>query len=74
VQVTPVSLEGFITGLALLEGLRRARSDARASLVEGMARVGSLDLGYTHMHFTRSERAGSRFVDLSLASRNAGLV
>ena len=39
-----------------------------------MARVGGLDLGYTNLRFTRNERAGSRFVDLSLASRNSGLV
>ncbi len=74
VAVTPVSLEGFVTGLALVEGLRSARSDTRAALVEGMARVGSLDLGYTNLRFTRNERSGSRFVDLSLASRNAGIV
>lgn len=74
VAVTPVSLEGFVTGLALAEGLRQARTDSRQSLIEGMARVGSLDLGYTNMRFTRNERAGSRFVDLSLASRSSGLV
>lgn len=73
-QVTPVSLEGFITGLALAEGLKNAKSDTRAAIIEGMGRVGSLDLGYTNMRFSRSERTGSRFVDLSLASRNAGLV
>jgi ABC-type branched-subunit amino acid transport system substrate-binding protein len=72
--VTPVSLEGFITGLALAEGLKNARSDSRASVIEGMGHVGGLDLGYTNMRFSRSERSGSRFVDLSLASRNAGLV
>jgi branched-chain amino acid transport system substrate-binding protein len=74
VAVTPVSLEGFITGLALVEGLKHARNDSRAALVEGMSRVGGLDLGYTNLRFSRNERAGSRFVDLSLASRNAGLV
>lgn len=74
VQVTPVSLEGFITGLALAEGLKNARTESRGALIEGMARVGSLDLGYTNMRFSRSERSGSRFVDLSLASRSAGLV
>jgi ABC-type branched-subunit amino acid transport system substrate-binding protein len=74
VAVTPVSLEGFITGLALVEGLKHSRSDARSAFVEGMGRVGGLDLGYTNMRFTRSERAGSRFVDLSLASRSAGIV
>lgn len=74
VAVTPVSLEGFITGLALVEGLKTARSDGRHAFIEGMSRVGSLDLGYTNMRFTKNERAGSRFVDLSLASRNAGIV
>jgi ABC-type branched-subunit amino acid transport system substrate-binding protein len=72
--VTPVSLEGFITGLALAEGLKQARSEGRDGVIEGMARVRGLDLGYTNLHFSRSERAGSHFVDLSLASRNAGLV
>lgn len=74
VAVTPVSLEGFITGLALAEGLKNARTDTRAAVIEGMGRVGSLDLGYTHMRFGRGERTGSRFVDLSLASRSAGIV
>ena len=74
IAVTPVSLEGYITGLALLEGLRQSRNDSRTGLIEGMARVGALDLGYTSMRFSKSERTGSRFVDLSLASRTAGLV
>jgi branched-chain amino acid transport system substrate-binding protein len=74
VAVTPVSLEGFITGLALTEGLKNARGESRTALIEGMGRVGGLDLGYTNMRFSRSERSGSRFVDLSLASRTAGLV
>ena len=74
VAVTPVSLEGYITGLALLEGLRQARNESRTGLIEGMARINALDLGYTNIRFSRGERGGSRFVDLSLASRNAGLV
>ena len=53
--------------------LEDARS-SRAAFIEGMSRVGSLDLGYTNLRFRKSERSGSRFVDLSLASRNAGLV
>jgi branched-chain amino acid transport system substrate-binding protein len=49
--------------------------DSRAAFIEGMSRVGGLDVvGYTNLRFTKGERAGSRFVDLSLASRNAGLV
>jgi hypothetical protein len=48
--------------------------DSRAAFIEGMSRVGGLDLGYSNLRFTKGERAGSRFVDLSLASRNAGLV
>ena len=74
VAITPVSLEGFITGLALAEGFKNARSESRAALIEGMGKVGGLDLGYTNMRFSKNERTGSRFVDLSLASRTAGLV
>lgn len=72
--VTPVSLEGFITGLALAEGLKQSRGDTRAGLIDGMGHVGALDLGYTNLRYSRNERAGSRFVDLSLASRTAGIV
>lgn len=72
--ITPVSLEGFVTGLALLEGLRQARTDSRSALIDGMGRISALDLGYTNFKFSRNERTGSRFVDLSLASRTAGLV
>ncbi|MEP6823584.1 MAG: ABC transporter substrate-binding protein [Ramlibacter sp.] len=72
--ITPVSLEGYVTGLALLEGLRQQRSDSRAALIDGMGRITALDLGYTNFKFSRNERTGSRFVDLSLASRTAGLV
>jgi branched-chain amino acid transport system substrate-binding protein len=72
--VTPVSLEGFVTGLALVEGLRQAKSEGRAAFIEGMSRVGALDLGYTSLRYSKSERSGSHFVDLSLASREAGLV
>ena len=53
---------------------QHARNESRAAFIEGMSRVGSLDLGYTNLRFSKSERSGSRFVDLSLASRNAGLV
>jgi len=74
VAVTPVSLEGFITGLAVVEGLKQSRSDGRTAFIDGMGRVGALDLGYTNLRYSRSERTGSRFVDLSLASRSAGIV
>jgi ABC-type branched-subunit amino acid transport system substrate-binding protein len=73
-QVTPVSLEGFITGLALTQGLRISRNETRTGLIEGMAHVSGLDLGYTNLRFSRNERSGSRFVDLSLASRNTIIV
>ena len=74
VAVTPVSLEGFVTGLALVEGLKQSRSETRAAFIDGMARVGALDLGYTNFRYSKSERSGSHFVDLSLASRTAGIV
>lgn len=73
-QVTPVSLEGFITGLAVIEGLRKTPNETRAGFIDGMARVGGFDLGYTNLRYARNDRTGSRFVDLSLASRGSGLV
>jgi branched-chain amino acid transport system substrate-binding protein len=36
IPVTPVSLEGYVTGLALLEGLRESRTESRTGLIEGM--------------------------------------
>ncbi|MDB5856899.1 MAG: hypothetical protein JWQ76_588 [Ramlibacter sp.] len=72
--VTPVSLEGFVTGLALVEGLKQSRAETRGAFIDGMARVGALDLGYTNFRYSKSERSGSHFVDLSLASRSAGIV
>jgi ABC-type branched-subunit amino acid transport system substrate-binding protein len=74
VAVTPVSLEGFITGLALVEGLKQSKAESRGAFIDGMGRVGALDLGYTNLRYSKSERSGSRFVDLSLASRSAGIV
>ncbi len=72
-NVTPVSLEGFITGLAVIEGLRKTTSESRNGFIDGLARVGALDLGYTNLRYARNDRTGSRFVDLSLASRT-GLI
>ena len=74
VPVTPVSLEGFVTGLTLAQGLRQARIDTRAALIEGMTRVSELDLGYTNLRYGRKQRAGSHFVDLSMATRASGLI
>jgi branched-chain amino acid transport system substrate-binding protein len=74
VPVTPVSLEGFVTGLTVAQGLKQAHTETRASLIEGMTRVSGLDLGYTNLRFGRNQRAGSRFVDLSMATRSNGLI
>jgi len=74
IPVTPVSLEGFVTGLTLAQGLKQARTDTREALIEGMTRVSALDLGYTNLRYGRNQRAGSHFVDLSMATRNSGLI
>jgi branched-chain amino acid transport system substrate-binding protein len=74
IPVTPVSLEGFVTGLAVTHGLKQARTDTRAAFIEGMTRVSALDLGYTNLRFGRNQRAGSRFVDLSMATRSSSLI
>ena len=75
ITVTPVSLEGYITGLALVEGLRQARNDTRAGLIEGMARVGGARPGlHQHaLHAQRAHRLALRRPVAGVAQRRPGL-
>ncbi len=66
--LSQVALEGFVTGLAAIEGLKRARQDTRSGFLDGMFGTTELDLGYTRFSFSKQNRAGSRYVDLALAT------
>ncbi len=61
------SIEGYIAGRVLLEGLRRAGTAAtRESLIAGLESMQSFDLGGFGVDFSPRKRVGSSFVDLTI--------
>jgi ABC-type branched-subunit amino acid transport system substrate-binding protein len=68
IAATQISLEGYITGLAVIEGLRNAKNDTRTALIDGISNVRDLDLSYTRLQFTKGNRGGSNFVSLAVSN------
>lgn len=65
------SMEGFLAAKILVEGIKRAGRDlSRESLVTAMERMGKVDLGGFTVNYSPTNREGSRFVDLTIISRN----
>lgn len=65
------SLEGFITGRALVWALRQAGTEpTREGLVRAVEAAGALDLGGISVHYKPGDHAGSGFVDLALVARD----
>jgi branched-chain amino acid transport system substrate-binding protein len=65
------SMEGFLAAKVLVEGLRRAGKDLnRESLVTAMEKMGKVDLGGFTVNYSPDNREGSRFVDLTIISKN----
>ena len=61
------SIEGYIAGRVLLEGLRRAGPTAtRESLIAGLETLQNFDLGGFGVDFSPRKRVGSSFVDLTI--------
>ena len=64
------SLEGYIAARVLVEGLKRAgKNPTRESLVDGLAKMGKVDLGGFVVNYTPTNHNGSSFVDLTIISR-----
>jgi branched-chain amino acid transport system substrate-binding protein len=63
-----VALEGYVTGMAVVDGLKRARNDSRAALIDSMYSAHEIDLGYARLQFSQTNRSGSNFVDLALSN------
>lgn len=67
VRANFASLEGYIVGRIVGEGLRRAGKDPqRRDLVRGLESLRRADVGGFMVDFGPGQREGSRFVDLSL--------
>jgi branched-chain amino acid transport system substrate-binding protein len=69
------SLEGFIVAKAFTEGLRRAGRDlTRERLIAAFESMSNTDLGDFVVSFGPSNRAGSRYVDLTIIGRGGKFI
>ncbi|HJS76263.1 MAG TPA: ABC transporter substrate-binding protein [Burkholderiales bacterium] len=65
------ALEGFLCAKVMVEGLRRAgKSPTRDGLVEALEKMNDADLGGFYISYSPTNRAGSKFVDLTIISRD----
>jgi branched-chain amino acid transport system substrate-binding protein len=65
------ALEGFLTAKVMVEGLRRAgRNLTRESLVDAMEKMNDVDLGGFFVSYSPKNHTGSKFVDLTIISRD----
>jgi branched-chain amino acid transport system substrate-binding protein len=65
------ALEGFLCAKVMVEGLRRAgKSPTREGLVEALEKMNDVDLGGFYISYSPTNRAGSKFVDLTIISRD----
>jgi ABC-type branched-subunit amino acid transport system substrate-binding protein len=65
------ALEGFLCAKVMVEGLRRAgRNPTREGLVEALEKMSDVDLGGFYISYSPKNRAGSKFVDLTIISRD----
>ena len=64
------SLEGYLVGKVVVEGLRRAGKDlTREKLVTALETMNNVDLGDFIVSFSPTNHSGSRFVDLTMIGR-----
>ena len=68
------SLEGFIVAKAFTEGLRPGRDLTRERLIVALESMPRADLGDFVVSFSPTNRAGSRFVDLTIIGRGGKFV
>ncbi|CAG0960973.1 Leu/Ile/Val-binding protein [Burkholderiales bacterium] len=71
------SLEGFIAAKLFVEGLRRAGPGpklTRENFIAALESAGTLDLGGFSVSFGPDDRGGSRFVELTIITKNGGFM
>lgn len=65
------AMEGFLTAKVMVEGLRRAGRDLnREKFVDTMEKMQDVDLGGFFVTYSPKNHSGSRFVDLTIISRD----
>lgn len=69
------SLEGFIAAKVVVEGLRRAgKTLNRESFIKSMESMGAYDAGGFKVGFSPESHSGSKFVDLTIISKDQKFV
>jgi len=69
------TLEGYIAAKVMVEGLRRAgRNLTREGFVRAMEGIQDFDVGGFKVNYGPGNRSGSRFVDLTIISKNQKFV
>jgi len=69
------TLEGFIAAKVMVEGLRRAgRNLTRESFVRAMEGIQDYDAGGFKVTYGPGNRSGSKFVDLTIISKDQKFV
>jgi len=65
------AMEGYLTAKVMVEGLRRAGKNlTRDGLVDALERMNEVDLGGFWISYSPTNHTGSRFVDLTIISRD----
>jgi ABC-type branched-subunit amino acid transport system substrate-binding protein len=65
------ALEGYLSAKVMVEGLKRAgKNPTREGLVEALEKMNDVDLGGFFIGYSPQNRAGSKFVDLTIISRD----
>lgn len=69
------SLEGYIVGKVMVEGLRRAGKDlTREKLVAALEGMNRVDLGDFTINFSPDSHSGSKYVDLTMIGRGGKFI
>src|SRR5690348_4920889 len=69
------SLEGYIVGKVMVEGLKRAGRDlTREKLVAALDSMNNVDLGDFVVSFSPTNHSGSKFVDLTMIGRGGKFI
>src|SRR5687768_1117608 len=64
------AMEGFLSAKVMVEGLRRAgKNPTREGLVDALEKMSDVDLGGFFISYSPKNRAGSKFVDLTIIGR-----
>jgi len=69
------SLEGFISAKVIVEGMRRAGKNlTRDSLIRALETMEPYDVGGFKVYYSAEDHRGSRYVDLTIISKNQKFV